>query len=281
MTGHLLIAAHAVAIAVGATVPAPSISAAQTPPMAGGYTNVIPIPIQNDPQVKAIAGALFKPDSAGPFPAVIYMNSCAALDFPPALALQMAVINHALSKGFAALIVDPFTPRGEANGICDEWARAWAKGWNPVYEMRGAGDVWAAFKFMSERSDIDPKRIFIEGEGYGADSAAFATASPAAVSHGVKPAGVIAYYAYCGYEVPSVPILFMIGEKDTVEKPSLCESQIGKANVEVVIYPGATHGFAAPGLDITDSGGAHLIYDEKAAKDAEARADAFIAAHMK
>jgi hypothetical protein len=42
------------------------VSAAQTPPMAGGYTNTIPIPV-DDPQVKAIAGALFKPQGAGPF----------------------------------------------------------------------------------------------------------------------------------------------------------------------------------------------------------------------
>jgi hypothetical protein len=39
----------------------PSMSKAETaPPMGGGYTDVIPIPV-NDPAVKAISGALFKP----------------------------------------------------------------------------------------------------------------------------------------------------------------------------------------------------------------------------
>jgi dienelactone hydrolase len=135
---------------------------------------------------------------------------------------------------------------------------------------------------MSARSDIDPKRIFIEGFSYGASSAVFATASPAAASHEAEPAGVIAYYAYCGYGVPSVPTLFMIGDKDSIEQSSLCaakETRNGKAEVETVVYPGATHAFAAPGMDLW-VGGAHLVYDERATKDAEARADAFIAAHM-
>ena len=72
----------------------------------------------------------------------------------------------------------------------------------------------------------------------------------------------------------------MIGDKDGFASPVLCQAQNGKANVEVVVYPGATHGFATPGMDLV-RGGVHMLYDEKAAKDAEARADAFMAAHMK
>ena len=45
------------------------------PPMGGGYANVISNPV-DDPDVKAIAGALFKPAGNGPFPTVIYMMSC-------------------------------------------------------------------------------------------------------------------------------------------------------------------------------------------------------------
>ena len=46
--------------------------------MGGGYTNVIAIPV-DDPDTKAIAGALFRPQGAGPFPAVIYLGYCAQL----------------------------------------------------------------------------------------------------------------------------------------------------------------------------------------------------------
>ena len=59
-----------------------SLATGQTsPPMGGGYTNVIAIPV-DDPKTKAISGALFKPEDAGPFPAVIVMPTCAGVDLP-------------------------------------------------------------------------------------------------------------------------------------------------------------------------------------------------------
>jgi hypothetical protein len=41
-------------------------------------TNVIPMPV-DDTATKANAGALFKPQGAGPFPAVVYMVGCYGL----------------------------------------------------------------------------------------------------------------------------------------------------------------------------------------------------------
>ena len=59
MKRHLLITVAAVALAAGAMIALPSVSAAQAPPMGGGYTNVIPIPV-DDPSVKPIAGCAAK-----------------------------------------------------------------------------------------------------------------------------------------------------------------------------------------------------------------------------
>ena len=58
--------------------------------------------------MKAIAGALFKPAGAGPFPAVIYMSACGGLVGAAEIGLEKAVIDHMLAKGVATLIVDPF-----------------------------------------------------------------------------------------------------------------------------------------------------------------------------
>ena len=96
----------------------PSLATGQAlPPMGGGFTNVIAIPV-DDPKTKAISGALFKPEGAGPFPAVIVMPTCAGVDLPPALSVEKTLIDHLQSKGVATLIVDPFTPRGELQGRC-------------------------------------------------------------------------------------------------------------------------------------------------------------------
>jgi len=47
----------------------------------------------------------------------------------------------------------------------------------------------------------------------------------------------------------------------------------------VVVLPGATAAFAIPG--VSDRFGHHLVYDENATQDAQARTEAFLAAHAK
>jgi dienelactone hydrolase len=108
----------AMALTLGAIVVVPVSGTSQTtPPIGGGYTNAIAIPV-DDPTTKNIAGALFKPAGAGPFPAVVYMSGCYGLNSPSELALERSVIDHLLAKGVATLVVDPFTPRNEPEGVC-------------------------------------------------------------------------------------------------------------------------------------------------------------------
>ena len=78
---HALTGVAVVFGAAGAMVALPSMATA-APPIGGGYTNVIAIPV-NDPSVKEIAGALFKPQGAGPFPAVVYMTRMQRAELSP------------------------------------------------------------------------------------------------------------------------------------------------------------------------------------------------------
>ena len=64
------------------------------------------------------------------------------------------------------------------------------------------------------------------------------------MKHDTKIAGVIAYYPFCYEGVdPSVPTLILIGDKDDWTPAAACEAVKSKPNVEVVVYPGDTHGF--------------------------------------
>jgi dienelactone hydrolase len=169
--------AQAVATGVAVTV-LPSLVVGQEPPlMGGGYTDVIAIPV-DDPATKAIAGALFKPDGAGPFPAVVYMSTCSGL----APAFEKSVIDHLRARGVATLIVDPFTPRNES-GICENLndpnlnEKRWAE-----YATRGGHDAIAAVKVLRSIPDIDPNRIFLQGYSYGAGASLFAV-DPRAQTH--------------------------------------------------------------------------------------------------
>jgi dienelactone hydrolase len=247
------------------------------PPIGGGYTNVTAIPV-NDPAIKAISGALFKPAGAGPFPAVVYMIGCGGIDPPPLRAQQKTAIDHLLAKGVAILIVDSFTPRNEPKGVC-----ANLDGEKAVqYATRGSSDALAAVAVLKAMPDIDAKHIFLVGFSLGAWSSLLATDSKNAASHDGAVAGVIAYYPFCYEGVdPSVPVLVMIGEKDDWTPAAKCQAVTGKTNFEVVVYPGATHVFNTPAEKPRDVLGHHLVYDEKATQDAQQRADAFMASQTK
>src|SRR4051794_28835387 len=95
----------AVALGAGAIVTPCLVQAAtKGPTMGGGYTNVTPIPV-DDPVSKQIAGALFKPEGKGPFPAVVYMPGCGGPNFPLDLQNEKLVISRMQAKGIATFIV--------------------------------------------------------------------------------------------------------------------------------------------------------------------------------
>jgi len=249
-----------------------------SPPISGGYTNVTAIPV-NDPAIKAISGALFKPAGAGPFPAVVYMIGCAGIDPPPIRAQQKNDIDNLLAKGVAILIVDSFTPRNEPEGVC---ANLDGEKSAIQYATRGSNDALAAVAVLKTMPEIDAKHIFLTGFSLGGISSLLAVDSKNAASHDGAVAGVIAYYPFCYDGVdPSVPVLVLIGEKDDWTPAAKCQAVTGKTNFEVVVYPGAFHVFNMPSEKPVDVLGHHLVYDEKATQDAQQRADAFMAAQMK
>ena len=277
MKQQSLMATVAVVGLAAARVVLPSVSAAQTPPMGGGYANVIPIPVpENDPQVKAIAGALFKPEGKGPFPAIIYMSGCAGLGIPPDMAQQKAVIDHYLAHGKAVL-----HPR---------FADAT---WHAKRGLRQNG--------RNEHLHASGRRRLFRAEGARRDarnrpasassSKAIRTAPTRRRWRSIRKsskepggnvfAGVIAYYPYCVNDMQfSAPTVILDGDKDDWTPSNLCEAIKDRPNLEMAVFPGATHAFTMPMDQPVEFMGHHIAYDAKATKDAEARADAFIAAHM-
>jgi len=269
----------ALALTLGAVVVLPARATSQTPPpMAGAYANVIPIPV-DDPAIKAIAGALFKPEGAGPFPGVVYMSGCSGLDNAPEFALERNVIDHLLAKGVAVLIVDPFTPRNEPHGVCKDLSKdTFVK-----YATRGGNDAAAAVKTLAAMPDIDPKRVFLQGYSFGAISSLFAADPKTPSAHDAKIAGLIAYYPYCWDTIEfSAPTIVLIGEKDDWTPAKLCQAVKGKPNLEEVdVFPGAFHAFVMPMGEPVDYLGHHIAFDVQDTLDAERAADSFLAKHLK
>ena len=266
--------------AFSAALVASPLAVAQTePPIGGKYTNAIALPV-DDPTIKNISGALFKPPGAGPFPAVVFMSGCIGLNYPPEMELEKAVIDHLLARGVATLIVDPFTARNEQMGICAEFGNLNDKTDRQFrYVTRGGNDAVAAVKFLKAMPEIEPKRLFLLGYSYGATSSLFATDAKTPGAHDTQIAGVIAFYPYC-YDnvVPSPPTLVLIGEKDGSASVGMCQAVKGNPNFDVVVYPGASHLFA---LAMVQPWVVHSVFDEKAALDSQQRVDAFMDARTK
>ena len=281
MTRYLLAYAGFAILSAAATLSFSSVSRGQTTPLiGGGYTAVMSIPA-NDSEIKAIGAALFKPSGTGPFPAVVYMTGCGGIDSPANRAQQKTIADHLVSKGIAILIVDSFTPRNEAKGVCASLGALDGEK-ATQFATRGSNDALAAVATLKAMPAIDAKRIFLTGFSLGGTSSLLAvdTKNPASQRAGV--AGVIAYYPFCYDGVdPSVPVLALVGDKDDWTGAPKCQAVTGKPNFNLVVYPGVMHAFATPFPTPVDVLGHHLVYDQNAAQDAQQRADAFIAAQIK
>jgi dienelactone hydrolase len=167
------------------------------------------------------------------------------------MALENGLIDHLLAKGVATFMAD-------------------------------TGGPLAAVSAVEARPDIDPNRVFLQAYSCGATASLFAVdARKHPEKRDTKIAGVIAFFPKCYADFdPEVPTLVLIGEKDDWMPPEPCQAIKDKPNYEVVVFPGATHGFVYPSGQAVDLMGHHIVYDEKATLEAQRRIDAFIAAHM-
>lgn len=258
----------------------------EPPKMGGGYTDIVSIPV-DDPAVEAIAGALLKPEGAGPFPTLVYMPPCGGPNFPPEFKAEQFVIDRMLSKDIAVFMVDTHTPRGEDDN-CAKLLTVLedVESENPIVLQllkQGGDDAVAALKVVKTLPGVDPGNVFLMGFSSGATSALYATDPMAPSSHDTEIAGVIAYYPLCFDRAQaSVPTLILIGEKDDWAGPvTACLALNGRNNFDVVVYPGATHSFSMPFDEPVDFAGHHMAYDQATTMEAQERVEAFIKAHLK
>jgi dienelactone hydrolase len=220
--------------------------------VAAGCAGVRPV-FPPEPTPGTLFRSLYLPAGAAPVPAVVLLHTCAGVGS------HLEQWAHALrSAGYAALVVDSFTPRG-ARSVCGNWA---------VGVDQVAMDAFAALRHLRGRPEIAADRIGVIGFSYGGSAALRAASAGyrrAAGTTGFQAA--VSLYPVCVspradwppatqerltnlYSDVEVPTLILIGAAD-VDTPNVavnCGASVAALRraglpVDIKVYPGAGHAF--------------------------------------
>jgi dienelactone hydrolase len=232
--------------------------------------------IQGDP----IQGYMAKPDGAGPFPVVVVLHGCAGMHE----ATRQRLADELVGWGYVALFVDSYATRG-IDHACTSSAPA-------TFLMRRS-DAYGALVFLARQAFVDPHRVAVVGFSAGA-RVTLSVAEPKSLALFVPPSGLrfrvaVAFYPPCSGAVarPEIPTVIFAGALDDWTPAADCSSKIaGWGNdgppVELVVYPGAYHGFyyayLQPGRTLF---GHWLEFNGEAAGDADQRLHGFLDHHLK
>jgi dienelactone hydrolase len=226
-----------------------------------------------------IQGDLAKPDGAGPFPAVVGLHGCAGMHE----ATKQRLVDEFVGRGYVILLVDSYATR-EIDHACTSTAFA-------TFLMRRP-DAYGALVFLSRQTFVDPQRVAAVGFSAGA-RVTLSAAEPNSFELFVPPGNLrfraaAAFYPPCKQAVarPGIPTLIFTGALDGWTPAADCSNKIASWGndgppVELVVYPGAYHGFYYPHLQPgTTMFGHWLEYNGEAAENAILRLREFLDRHL-
>ena len=166
-----------------------------------------------------------------------------------------------VSRGYAVLIFDSFSPRGFPDGVCTNPSPKR----NDVNPANRVADAYAALAHARTLPYVDGRRIGLMGGSHGGSTTLASMlapdddASPLAREKRAGFAAAVALYPSCapagrvwqnsaGVYRPINPLLILIGEKDDWTPAEPCRrladaARQAGAPVTIKVYPGAYHSF--------------------------------------
>ena len=226
-----------------------------------------------------IQGYLAKPDGAGPFSAVVGLHGCAGMHDTT----KQRLANDLVARGHVILLVDSYATRG-IDHACTSTAFATFLTRRP--------DAYAALLFLARQTFVDPQRVAAVGFSAGA-WVTLSVAEPSSFEPFVPPSNLrfraaAAFYPPCKQALarPGIPTLIFIGALDDWTPAADCSNTIARWGndgppIELVVHPGAYHGFYYPHLQPgTTLFGHWLEYNGEAADNATHRLHQFLDRHL-
>jgi dienelactone hydrolase len=245
-----------------------------------------------------LPGFWFGAKAASPRPAVISLHGCGG-PYDSKGRLNLGFYRDGTyfnAEGMHVLALDSFTPRGQPS-LCDLKPSE-----RRITEDDRREDVFAAIRWLAARSDVDATRIVVLGRSHGGQTVLSVVdrSSSLVKAQPVQPRAAVALYPGCSYTLRQsffrlgVPLLLMIGELDDWTPAQRCidlhkqlRSRQKDAAFDLVVYPGAYHGFdgTAPvavrkGLGTVKGGEAHVGGNAEARWQAHQRTFDFVAAQL-
>ncbi len=182
--------------------------------------------------------------------------------------------------GYGALVVDSFGPR-RIKRICGEPER--------MLSNQRTGDAYGALLYLQSLRGVDPDRIAAMGWSHGGSAALWAVDKDWGPRYKAYPwvrfQAAVAFYPGCPAHAEFVtPVLLLMGGADKWAPPQPCRRMVKTHreqgdNIQIVVYPGATHAFDAVRSTVHILGFV-LQYDPSAAADAQDRVHKFLQTHL-
>jgi len=218
-----------------------------------------------------LSGLLGSRSDSGPYPAVVVLHGCGGLS-----SQGVKIADQIGSWGYVALAVDSLAPRGIASAC-----RGGLSG--------QAFDAYAALRYLSQLDFVDPARVAVLGNSMGGFATLYAVDRDMAAQYFTERfRAAVAYYPGCGIPAATMtaPTLILIGDADDWTPAERCREMVAhvrpdSAAIALTVYLGAHHAFDIRDLKPGRRAFGHwLEYDEAAAKDAEEKTRAFLAANL-
>jgi dienelactone hydrolase len=245
-----------------------------------------------------LVGYLFKPTARGRYPAIVMLHGRAGPYSTlkrGAYAAKTLNARHRLwgefwaRRGYIALLVDSFGPRGYPEGFPKHSYKD--RPASVSEELVRPLDAYGALAYLRGRSDVIADRIGLHGWSNGGMTVLSVLASePPGMKtpdpvHGFRAA--LAQYPSCRTQLrqiaykPYAPLLILAAADDHEVSPDLCRQFAERMRargeaVDIVLYEGAHHAYDDPGKTKQSHGPNHL-----AMLDSQRRAEVFFQEHLK